>query len=152
MPDKPLLTGFLGNFAPCSFSAIEGRHDGDVISLTRLPVNNPKPHAVRTWCGLRAGRCRKKRRFVRQEYRAKKSIVKLYIRLLRTKRGLANSNRGFSRQEEGSQEAIPDTRLLLRLVAASLLWLLDGGTPATTTLVESQSVKTSMRVSWISHA
>src|SRR5262249_49937108 len=31
----------------------------DVICLTRLPVNHPTPHAVRTWCSVRAGRCLK---------------------------------------------------------------------------------------------
>src|SRR4030095_9876892 len=40
-PDKPILAGFLVGFAPCSVSTLAGRHDGDVISLTRLPVNNP---------------------------------------------------------------------------------------------------------------
>jgi hypothetical protein len=38
-----ILAGFLGSFAPYLVSTLEGRHDGDVISLTRLPVNNPNP-------------------------------------------------------------------------------------------------------------
>jgi hypothetical protein len=62
-PDKPILAGFLESFAPYPFLALAGRHDGDVISLTRLPVNDPNPHAVRMWCGVRAGCCLKKRGF-----------------------------------------------------------------------------------------
>src|SRR5262245_60429599 len=50
-PDKPILAGFSGSFAPYPFSALAGRYDGDVICLTRLPVNNPNPYAGWTWCG-----------------------------------------------------------------------------------------------------
>src|SRR6266567_314624 len=42
-PDKPILAGFLGSFAPCSVSTLAGRHDGDVISLPRPTVNTPHP-------------------------------------------------------------------------------------------------------------
>jgi hypothetical protein len=40
-PDKPTLAGLLGSFVPYPFSVLEGRHDGDVLSLTRLVVNTP---------------------------------------------------------------------------------------------------------------
>jgi hypothetical protein len=43
-PDKPILAGFLGTFAPYPFSALAGRHDnGDVICLTRRTVNSLYP-------------------------------------------------------------------------------------------------------------
>src|SRR6516165_10685053 len=42
-PDNVILAGFLESFAPCSFSALAGYHDGDVICLRRQPVNNPHP-------------------------------------------------------------------------------------------------------------
>ena len=38
-PGKPIMAGFSGSFAPYPFSTLEGCYDGDVISLTRLPVN-----------------------------------------------------------------------------------------------------------------
>jgi hypothetical protein len=39
-PDKPILAGFLDNFALCLFSALAGHHDDrDLISLTRRVVN-----------------------------------------------------------------------------------------------------------------
>src|SRR5215831_4979018 len=38
-PDKPILAGFSRSFAPYPFSTLEGCYDGDVIFLTRLPVN-----------------------------------------------------------------------------------------------------------------
>jgi hypothetical protein len=60
-PDKPILAGFSGSFAPYSFSALEGRYDGDVISLTRLPVNNPDP-AIQSECVAREECCLKKGR------------------------------------------------------------------------------------------
>jgi hypothetical protein len=40
-PDKPIPAGFLGSFALYLFSALAGRHDRDLISLTRQAVNNP---------------------------------------------------------------------------------------------------------------
>src|SRR5262252_5038528 len=50
-----ILVGFSGSFAPYPFSALEGCHDGDVIALTRLPVNNPNPcNAIRMCCERRA--------------------------------------------------------------------------------------------------
>src|SRR5262252_812748 len=50
-----ILVGFSGSFAPYPFSALEGCHDGDVISMTRLPVNNPNPcNAIRMCCERRA--------------------------------------------------------------------------------------------------
>src|SRR5215470_8807228 len=50
-----ILVGFSGSFAPYPCSALEGCHDGDVISLTRLPVNNPNPcNAIRMCCERRA--------------------------------------------------------------------------------------------------
>ena len=38
-PDKPIMAGFLGSFAPCSVSTFAGRHDRDVICLRRRVVN-----------------------------------------------------------------------------------------------------------------
>ena len=41
-PDKPILAGFLESFAPCSVSALAGRHnDGHLICLTCYTVNTP---------------------------------------------------------------------------------------------------------------
>ena len=60
-PDKAILAGVSGSFVPCPCSVLAGRHDDpDLICLTRQPVNNPKPHAVRAWCDIGAGRCLKK--------------------------------------------------------------------------------------------
>jgi hypothetical protein len=40
-PDKPILAGFLGSFAPYPFLALAGHHDDkDVICLTQHAVNN----------------------------------------------------------------------------------------------------------------
>jgi hypothetical protein len=40
-PDKPTLAELLGSFAPYPFSVLEGRHNGDVLSLMRPVVNTP---------------------------------------------------------------------------------------------------------------
>src|SRR5881398_3704721 len=43
-PDKAILAGCSGSFAPCPLPALAGRHDaGDVIYLPRRAVNNPNP-------------------------------------------------------------------------------------------------------------
>jgi hypothetical protein len=56
-PAKAIWAGFSGSFAPCPFSALAGRHDGDVLYLTRRAVNNPNLSMK----SVREGRCRKKR-------------------------------------------------------------------------------------------
>ena len=39
-PDKPILAGFLGSFAPCSVSTLAGHYDDEgVISLWQRVVN-----------------------------------------------------------------------------------------------------------------
>jgi hypothetical protein len=48
-----LLTIDARAISPYPCSSLAGRHNGDVISLTRLPVNNPNLHAIRMWCESR---------------------------------------------------------------------------------------------------
>ena len=51
-PDKPILAGVLGSFALYQLPALAGRHDnGNLICLTRQPVNTPHP-AMRTESGV----------------------------------------------------------------------------------------------------
>jgi hypothetical protein len=53
-PDNEMLVRFSGSFALYLFSDPAGRHDDeDLISLTRLPVNNPTPAMQSERVGLR---------------------------------------------------------------------------------------------------
>src|SRR6266446_2550438 len=51
-PDNAILVGFSGSFAPYPLSTIAGRHDGDLVCLTRREVNPPNSSMPSARCSV----------------------------------------------------------------------------------------------------